>query len=59
MLELGLEARGGPELDAEIVSHGLIGIAEYFGRMIVEDPEGFDTERLVAAAESLLATLGR
>jgi AcrR family transcriptional regulator len=59
LLEVGLVLRGGPDVDAEIASHALIGIAEYFGRLIVDEPEAFDIERLVAAVESLLAALRR
>ena len=34
-------------------------MAEYFGRLIVEEPEAFDVERLVAAVGSLPAALRR
>jgi AcrR family transcriptional regulator len=54
LLELGLARRGGPAIDSEIASHALIGVAEYFGRMIVERPEQFDADRLVATLEALL-----
>jgi AcrR family transcriptional regulator len=57
LLEVGLERRGGPEVDAEIASHAILGLAEYFGRLLVEDPEGFEAERLVAMIEALLAAL--
>jgi hypothetical protein len=40
-----------------MTAHALIGVAEYFGRMIVEDPESFDGERLVRSIQSLLAAL--
>ena len=57
LLEAGLALRGGPSIDTEIASHALIGIGEHFGRMILEDPVGFDVDRLVGAVESLLAAL--
>jgi len=57
MLETGLAFRGGPAIDTEITSHALIGIGEYFGRLIVQEPESFDIDRLVRAVESLLAAL--
>jgi AcrR family transcriptional regulator len=57
LLEAGLKLRGGPEVDTELASHALIAIAEYFGRMVIEQPGAIDAERLVRAVESLLATL--
>lgn len=57
LLEAGLQLRGGPEIDTEIAAHALIGVAEYFGRMIVDDSEQFDIDRLVAAVESLVKAL--
>jgi AcrR family transcriptional regulator len=58
LLEVGLAMRGGPEIDAELGSHGLLAIAEYFGRQICEDPDRFSADRLVAMVEGLLASLG-
>jgi AcrR family transcriptional regulator len=59
LLVAGLRLRGGPEIDAEMASHALIAVAEYFGRMLIEQPQVLDTERLVAAVESVLAALRR
>jgi AcrR family transcriptional regulator len=59
LLELAASARPGlRSLDAELAAHALIGVAEYFGRMIVAEPEAFDGERLAHAVESLVAALG-
>lgn len=58
LLEVGLARRGGPDVDAEIASHAILGVAEYFGRLLVSDPEGFEAERLVATTRALLAALG-
>jgi AcrR family transcriptional regulator len=49
----------GPALDAEITAHAILAVAEHFGRLLVERPDLFDAERLVAALESLLAALPR
>jgi AcrR family transcriptional regulator len=59
LLELGVAGgvAGGRALDAEMAGHAVIALAEYFGRLIVADPEGFDVERLVAAIGSLLGAL--
>lgn len=57
LLEAGLERRGGPGIDAEIASHAILGAAEYFGRLLVEEPRRFDTKRLVTTVETLLAAL--
>ncbi len=59
LLRAGLERRGGPELDAEIASHAVLGVAEYFGRMLVEERERLDAARLLATVGALLAALDR
>src|SRR3954452_11557381 len=47
LLEAGIAVRGGPAIDTEMAAHALVGMAEYFGRLIVEQPETFDRDRLV------------
>lgn len=42
-------------LDTEIVSHGLIAIAEHFGRLALDDPARVDPKRLGATVRALLA----
>lgn len=59
LLESGLERRGGPDIDVGVASHMVLGVAEYFGRLLVEDPGGFEAEGLVATIEALLAALER
>jgi AcrR family transcriptional regulator len=56
LLENALERFGGPALDTELAAHALVAVAEHFGQMIVEDPPRYDTDRLVAAFEGVLAT---
>src|SRR5689334_22406338 len=56
-LEIGLSARGGPALDAEVLSHIAVITAEHFGRLVLEDPERYDRDRLVAALSGLLEAL--
>ena len=52
-----LPARTGATLDAEVLGHALLGVAEHFGRLLLSDPDRLDTERLVAAARSVLVTV--
>ena len=59
LLEAGLRARGGPEIDTEMASHALLAIAEYFGRMLIERPDQFEPERLVAGIQGILDQLRR
>ena len=58
LLEIGLALRGGPTLDVDVVSHALLAVLEHFGRLLLEDPRRFETDRLVTAIRGLLAALG-
>jgi AcrR family transcriptional regulator len=59
VLEFGLERRGGPQgVDTEVLSHAMIAIGEYFGRLLLEPPAELDAERLTASVAHLLALLG-
>lgn len=57
LLEVGLALRGGPDLDAEILAHAILAVLEHFGRLILDDPERFDSERLVSTVAGLLRAL--
>jgi AcrR family transcriptional regulator len=59
LLDAALALRGAPNIDTEIASHALIAVAEYFGRMIIEETPPFDIDRLVAAIEGLLTAMRR
>ncbi len=58
LLEIGIALRGGPAIDVEIASHALIGVLEHFGRLLLEDPDRFEPDRLVSFAAGALAVLG-
>lgn len=55
-LESGLELRGGPHLDIDVLAHLIIATGEHFGRLILDHPDQYTSERLVSALESLLPT---
>lgn len=57
LLELGLALRGGPVLDAEIMAHAIVAILEHFGRILLTEPDKFDTDRLVTAISQVLKAL--
>jgi AcrR family transcriptional regulator len=57
LLDLGVQSGNLPRLDTEITSHALIGMAEYFGRMIVTDPESVDIDRLTKSVVALAMAL--
>jgi AcrR family transcriptional regulator len=59
LLAVGIELRGGPTLDVELASHALIGVLEHFGRLLLEDPDRFEPDRLVSFAAGLLSVLGK
>lgn len=57
ILESGLAARGGPDLDAEVVAHMLLAALEHVGRLALEDPPRFPADRLVSALGGLLSSM--
>lgn len=57
LLEIGLAVRGGPALDAEVLAHAVLAVLEHFGRILLTDPDRFDTERLVATISGVLKAL--
>jgi AcrR family transcriptional regulator len=46
-------------LDSEIVAHMLVALGEYFGRLILTDPDAVDSERLAATISALFAGRAR
>lgn len=57
LLAVGLQVRGGPDLDPEVFAHAIVAVLEHFGRLLLTDPDRFDTERLVDAVAALLAAM--
>ena len=57
LLELGLAVRGGPDLDAEVAANAVLAILEHFGRLLLTDPDRFDTERLVGTVATVVRSL--
>jgi AcrR family transcriptional regulator len=57
LIELGLLARGRAGLDAELLAHALLAILEHFGRVLLTEPERFETDRLVDAVSGVLRAL--
>ncbi len=41
-------------VDVELAAHALVAVLEYFGRLLVEEPDRFETDRLVAFAAGIL-----
>jgi AcrR family transcriptional regulator len=46
-----------PDIDLELLSHALLALAEYFGRMLYEAPEDLDRDRLARFVSSVVAPL--
>ena len=42
------------DVDVELAAHSLLATLEYFGRVLVEDPDRFEPDRLVAFAAGIL-----
>lgn len=57
LIELGLAVGGRQGLDAEVLAHALLAVLEHFGRLLLIEPERFDTERLVATVTGVLDAL--
>lgn len=57
VLDAGMQLRGGPDLDPQILSHLVLVTAEEFGRLILEDPPRYEKQRLVAAMADILRVL--
>lgn len=57
LIELGLMLREGPPLDAEVLAHAVVAVMEHFGRLLLTDPEHFETDRLVGAVAGILRAL--
>ncbi len=51
--------KGGPEFDSELYAHAILAIAEHFGRLMLNQPDRFEPERLAAAADTLISQLWR
>ena len=54
LIEVGLAVREGPALDAEVLAHAVVAVMEHFGRLLLTDPDRFDTDRLVAAVRGVV-----
>ncbi|CCH34684.1 TetR/AcrR family transcriptional regulator [Actinosynnema sp. NPDC047251] len=48
LADLGLKALGSHEIDAELLGHTMLALAEMAGRLAITDPERFTADRLVA-----------
>jgi AcrR family transcriptional regulator len=59
LLAAGLTLRGGRVGDVEVASHALVAVLEHFGRLLLEDPDRFEPDRLVDLARMLLGALGK
>ena len=46
-IQAGLERRGGPYLDAEVLAHMVMVVGEEFARLVLADPERYPRERLM------------
>jgi len=55
-LEAGLEARGGPYVDPDVLARIAVVMAEEFGRLVLADPGRYTKERLITALATMLAS---
>jgi len=57
LLEIGQGIRGGLKVDAEVAAHAILAVLEHFGRILLLEPDRFDTDRLVGTISALLTAL--
>jgi len=53
------ESQPGPPFDADLYAHAMVAVVEHFGRLLIDDPDRFSTERMVEGATRLLKMLWR
>jgi hypothetical protein len=53
------EQQEGPAFDADLYAHAVLAVVEHFGRLLLDDPDRFTTERMVDGATRLLRLLWR
>lgn len=56
-LRTGLEQRGGPYLDTDVLAHLIVATGEHFGRLVLDEPELYTRDRLVGSLGDLLGAL--
>jgi AcrR family transcriptional regulator len=54
LIELAMAVRGRRGLDVEVLAHAVVAVMEHFGRLLLTEPDRFDTDRLVAAVVGVL-----
>ncbi|WP_310964846.1 TetR/AcrR family transcriptional regulator [Nocardioides terrisoli] len=57
LVDLGTAVWGGPVVDSEVVSHLLLATAEHFGRILLDEPQRFEPERIIEAVRLLVVGL--
>jgi hypothetical protein len=55
----GLKTRGGPVVDAELLGHTMLALAEMAGRLVLTDPDRFTPDRLVGFVGRIASLLPR
>jgi AcrR family transcriptional regulator len=53
-LHAGVQLRGRPDMDPEVLSHVVVATAEEFGRLALENPPRFEKARLLATIQQLI-----
>lgn len=59
MMIAGASVGAGPGFDADLYAHAALAIVEHFGRLLIDEPDRFSTERMVDAASTLLGLMWR
>ncbi len=56
----GVQARGGPEgVDVELAAQAILALGEQSARLVLDEPERFDPDRVGRFVRGLLRAVGR
>ena len=54
---VGLALGGRADIDPDVVAHALLAVAEHMGRVLLEEPEALDRDRLAATVAAIVTGL--
>jgi AcrR family transcriptional regulator len=59
LVRLSLGSLGSSELDVDLAAHGVVGLLEHFGRLVLEEPEAYTADRFTDLIGDLVRLVHR